>query len=490
MDRSQRINPFGDYLFGCHAARRMDRVGIGRGRAHHRVHRPPVHPFELARLGRRVDGHFVFRWNANVCFMFTFFVVTVFKSALASNNNYSLFDHHEPGVNSPPRIIHLILDEHIGIEGIPTDIEGGLATKNLITQFYLKNGFQLFGGAFSHYFNTHISISNMVNFSADIKDVPFVKNGDGYILPRNKYFKLLSERKYHIEVLSGGFLDFCSAAVVTVNCQYDFGTLHAFAKLEMPTSQKFQVVTSRYLNQSSVVPFLIRKIVLPYELLRSWIWAFELDRTRLNSLSTLRNLKVLWNDIASLPHGSALFAHLMIPHSPYVAHADCSIRPASRDFLWYNNNRFLPSAEGPTNTIASRQERYKLYFEQLGCLYLRLDELFDRMRAARVYDDSIIILHGDHGSRIGINEPTTKNQQALTKQDLVDGFSTLFAMKLPGRPGRYDKSPWSLEQLFAKFVFDAGLTPTKMLPEKSEPYVYLITDHATDPIRIPYVPPN
>jgi hypothetical protein len=201
-------------------------------------------------------------------------------------------------------------------------------------------------------------------------------------------------------------------------------------------------------------------------------------------------LKVLWNDIASLPHGTALFAHLIIPHHPYVAHADCSIRPASGDFLWYNNNRFLPSAEGPTNTIASRQERHKLYFEQLGCLYLRLDELFDRMRAARIYDDSIIILHGDHGSRIGINEPTSKNQHTLTKQDLVDGFSTLFAMKLPGRPGGYDKSPWSLEQLFAKFVFEAGLTPTKILPEKSEPYVYLITDQATDPIRIPYVPPN
>jgi hypothetical protein len=112
------------------------------------------------------------------------------------------------------------------------------------------------------------------------------------------------------------------------------------------------------------------------------------------------------------------------------------------------------------------------------------------MRAARIYDDSIIILHGDHGSRIGINEPTSKNQHTLTKQDLVDGFSTLFAMKLPGRPGGYDKSPWSLEQLFAKFVFEAGLTPTKILPEKSEPYVYLITDQATDPIRIPYVPPN
>jgi hypothetical protein len=421
----------------------------------------------------------------------TFLVVTVFQLALPSKNDDSLFQHHEPGVDSPPRIIHLVFDEHIGTAGIPTDVEGGLATKSLITQFYLKNGFQLFGGAFSHSFNTHVSISSMLNFSTavDIKNLPYVTAGRGFALSSNKYFRLLSEKKYHIEVLSSRFLDLCFGKVI-VTCQYDVGSLHTFAKLDLPTSQKFQVVTSRYLSQSSVVSFLIHRIVLPYESLRSWVWAFELDRTRLNSLSTLHGLKVLWKDLVSLPHGTALFAHLMIPHSPYVARADCSIRPPSRDFLWQNNNRFLPSAEGPTNTLASRQERYKLYFEQLKCLYSKLDELFDRMRAAGVYDDSIIILHGDHGSRIGINEPTSRNQHVLTKRDLVDGFSTLFAMKLPQRAGGYDPSPRPLGQLFAEFVFEAGLTATKILPEKSEPHVYLITDHAADPIRIPYTPPN
>jgi hypothetical protein len=119
-----------------------------------------------------------------------------------------------------------------------------------------------------------------------------------------------------------------------------------------------------------------------------------------------------------------------------------------------------------------------------------LDELFDRMRAAGVYDDSIILLHGDHGSRIVMTEPTAENHHALTEQELVDAFSTLFAMKVPGKPGGYDKSPRPLEQLFAEFVFEAGLIPTKIIPKNSEPHVYLMTDHAADPIRIPYTPPN
>jgi hypothetical protein len=418
----------------------------------------------------------------------TFFAVTVLQLILTSKGKDTLFEHHQPGPFAPPRIIHLILDEHIGIEGIPTDIEGGLATKNLISRFYLKNGFHLFGGAFSRHFKTHHSLQTMVNFSPDSNSVQY--NGTGFTLMRNYYFELLSQRNYRIEALSTGFVDFCSANTVpVVACQYDFGTLHTFAKLEVPISRKFQVVISRYLTQSTVVSFLIREAA-NLQSLRPLTWAFELDRMRLNSLGALHNLSILQKDASLLPRGTALVAHLMLPHAPYVAHADCSIRPPGREFLWHNNNSFLPSTEGPTNTPASREERYKLYFEQLQCLYLKLDALFDRMRAAGVYDESIIVLHGDHGSRIFINEPTSKNQHVLTKQDLVDGFSTLFAMKLPGKSGGYDKSPRPLEQLFAQFAFEAGLIPTNILSEKSDPYVYLMTDNAADPIRIPYIPPN
>jgi hypothetical protein len=112
------------------------------------------------------------------------------------------------------------------------------------------------------------------------------------------------------------------------------------------------------------------------------------------------------------------------------------------------------------------------------------------MRAAGIYDDSIIVLHGDHGSRIVLTEPNAATQLELTKQDLVDGYSTLFAMKLPGKSGGYDKSPWPLEQLLAKFVFEAGLAPTNIVHENSEPYVFLNGGSDGEFTRIPYVPPN
>jgi hypothetical protein len=417
----------------------------------------------------------------------TFFIVTVFQLAVAGRNNDSRFEQHKPSVHAPPRIIHLVLDEHIGIEGIPTDIEGGSATKELITQFYLKNNFHLFGGAFSHYFNTHFSVPNMLNFSALNKHNAYLYPHDrnAFTLLQNEYFNLLSEKNYNMAVLSSGFLNLCANQVVD-RCSYQVGTLRSFAKLNIPTSQKFQVLISRYLNQSSVVSFLVRTIVLNFHSQLPWAWAFELERTRLDSLNALMNLRSLWNNILSLPHGTALFAHLMIPHAPYIAYPDCSIRPPNQDSLWNDRN----SQSKWTNTITSRQKRYQLYFQQLECLYLKLDELFEGMRAAGIYDDSIIILHGDHGSRLVLIEPVSKNQHALSKQDLVDGFSTLFAMKMPGKSGGYDASPWPLEQLFAKFAFEAGLSPRKILSEKTEPFVYLTAGPDEEFIRVPYTPPN
>jgi hypothetical protein len=427
----------------------------------------------------------------------TFFVVTVFQLSFAANKNDPPFKHHKSSVHAPQRIIHLILDEHIGIEGIPTDIDGSVAIKNLIAQFYLKNGFQLFGGAYSHYFRTHTSIGNMLNFAAESNSTALISGRGPHILLRNEYFKLLSAKKYHIEVLSPGWMDYCSESLVVINACIEkrWSTLNNFAKLELPVSQKLQVLYSRYLNQSSIVAAAIYAVVPPFQSqfpalapsISQWIWAFYPDRTHTDSLNVLADLKVLWSDILSLPHGTILFAHLLLPHYPYVAQSDCSLRPTNRDFLWNSRGLFKPPS---TNTIESRKERYQQYFEQLECLYLRLDDLFDRMRAAGIYEDSIIVLHGDHGSRIVLSEPTLENQLTLTNQDLVDGFSTLFAMKLPGKQGGYDASPWPLEQLFAKFAFEAGLSPTNFLPEKSEPYVYLTAGDDNEFIRIPYISPK
>jgi hypothetical protein len=427
----------------------------------------------------------------------TFFVVTISQIAFKASDSTTLFKYRESGEQALPRIIHLILDEHIGVEGIPNDIDGGISIKNLITDFYLENGFQLFGGAYSHYFYTHTSIGNMLNYSSGSHPTALIRGRGPYDLLSNAYFKVLAAKKYRIEVLSPGWLHFCSDSTIVVNActEKDWRDLTQFPKLHLPISQRLQVLYGRYASQSIIVTSMIYAIAFPLQLrfpalassIAQWTWALDPERARTDSLNTLADLKVLWSDIASLPQGTALFAHLSLPHYPYVALSDCSIRAPSRFFLWNQRTLF----NRPTNnTTVSRKQHYQEYFEQLRCLYLRLDGLFHQMRAAGIYDDSIILIHGDHGSRIVMTEPASENRQALTKQDLQDGFSTLFAIKLPGKSGGYDKSAWPLEQLFAKFSFEAGLTPPNNVPERSNPYVYLTTDDDGEFVPIPYIPPK
>ena len=90
-----------------------------------------------------------------------------------------------------------------------------------------------------------------------------------------------------------------------------------------------------------------------------------------------------------------------------------------------------------------------MYFQQTTCLNEQLRNLFDVMRAAKIYEDATIIIHGDHGSRIRIRRPTLANRNDLTPEDLLDSFSTLFAVKIPGDKADYDLRVLSLNQIFS-----------------------------------------
>ena len=58
------------------------------------------------------------------------------------------------------------------------------------------------------------------------------------------------------------------------------------------------------------------------------------------------------------------------------------------------------------------------------------------MKSAGLFADPLIIVHGDHGSRIFRVAPRAKNKDKLARRGLLDGFSTLFAVRSPAIDGR------------------------------------------------------
>ena len=74
----------------------------------------------------------------------------------------------------------------------------------------------------------------------------------------------------------------------------------------------------------------------------------------------------------------------------------------------------------------------------------------------------------------------------MSKEDYSDAYSTLFAVKLPGKAGGYDLSIRALEDLLAeaiKMPGDSGPAPESM---ESGQFVYLESDAKGDLVRVPY----
>ncbi len=178
---------------------------------------------------------------------------------------------------------------------------------------------------------------------------------------------------------------------------------------------------------------------------------------RLGSLATAEVLRHLAETVESGGTGRLVFAHLLSPHYSYIYQADCELKPDID--TW--KNRTLPfHRDGePINTLNSRIERYKAYFDQIRCTQGQLQVLFDSLRAAGRYEESTIIIHGDHGSRISIWNPGITVSDRLSDRDIVDNYSTLYAIKQPGVAPAYDSTERSIQALFAEAFLRRPLHP-------------------------------
>ena len=142
-----------------------------------------------------------------------------------------------------------------------------------------------------------------------------------------------------------------------------------------------------------------------------------------------------------------VFAHLLMPHYSHVYDENCQVKPSVKSW----SSRYLRhfEDEGQINSSVSRSAHYQAYFAQVRCTLRILASFFDLLRQNRSYEDATIIIHGDHGSRIGLRDPVTGSQEALTDSDLIDAYSTLYAVKRPGVAAAYDPVPRSIQALFA-----------------------------------------
>jgi hypothetical protein len=312
-----------------------------------------------------------------------------------------------------PPLLHIVLDEHIGLAGLPPELPESTAAAEAILTTY--KDFDLYPYAYSRFAETRYSLASLMNgdWDADVGQL-LDRDWSSFALHENAWFERLKAQGYAIRLYQTDFLDMCGAAADACYT-YSLHSLNPIQLSTLSTGERLHLLLSE-MNFFSTAP-------LP---------------APLGATDTLQRVEA---DIASQPRGVATIVHLLLPHEGFLYRENCSVTDPSG---WEGGERLAGL------TSAERSAMYRLYLSQVVCTERQIARLFATLKEAGIYDDATIIVHGDHGSRIGERPWISDTPAALSDRDLVDHFSTLLAIKAPGGTGMVRERPVAVQQLFAE----------------------------------------
>ena len=344
--------------------------------------------------------------------VYVFFTIliltTIFTTTLPAETlkNNSQFNPSVDKESKLPDYIHIILDEHIGVEGIKIDaIERREYVNNLIYK-YIENNFQVFGRAFSSFDKTTYAIPSFLNFSTSINNLD-AKFSSGDRIKENKLFDNLNNKGYVFNIYENDFMDFCNYRKYKINKCIKYRTDILFLQDETDRNKIISVL--RYIAERYRVSFLWYKLALSdFGKFFNIPLYTAIDRYGKASLNIIDEIK---NDVLNSKGGNAFFAHLLVPHAPFTFYSDCKNKIQLKD-----NDR-----------------SYDSYFMQLQCTQKKILELINTLKNNNKLNDSIVVIHGDHGSRL------TNYAKSNLDYDTMDRNSTFFAVHLlSSKKGNYN----------------------------------------------------
>ncbi len=390
---------------------------------------------------------------------------------------FPTFPIEKTGTKNLRPVLHILLDEHIGIDGIPLEMAGATKLKQSLQDFYVKNNFHLYTKAYSHYSRSYNAVPNILNFfPRSLDNIYFQGEHLHNVLSENAYFHYLSDLGYNLRVYQSSYIDFCHLPDIHLQSCYTYpaASIQYIATLPIPVMQKLSYLSRGFLLTSYLYEILLRGYEdqlrdladrFHYEL-KHWPW-YHAHTSTLASMSVFSELAAdLQKDIG----GTFFFAHIILPHSPYVFDEHCHVNPNVNE---WDLHTYLGDE---LNTIESRQKRYTHYLPQVACVQKNMAILFQQMKKLGIYDDTTIVIHSDHGSRIMLNGPFEVNQDKLTLQDFNDGFSALFAIKSPNYKPGVSQKQLAVDYLLARFV--ERLTGNALPLKERESYIFLSPQEA------------
>jgi hypothetical protein len=358
---------------------------------------------------------------------------------------------------SLPVVLHIVLDEMMSPGAIDPTLPGGEATRDAIYAFGERHGFRIFDSVYSRYFWSEGAMAAVLN-----ADRLAMRHSDTVATlaagtTNNQHFSAMTARGYRTVVFQSANLDFCESPDVAM-CE----TFRSFD----PASARETLLDDRTRTVHLWDAFL--RAYEPSYLSAAGRWAlrrfYGLDQRDLAVLGVADRFDVQgfgpWFErykafVTHVPRGTHVFAHFLAPHGPYLLSESCMVGGAY-DVGYFLNGRF----PNPAEREAARRTYFESYFDQVRCVVSKLDGLMQAIEGAPALADAVVIIHGDHGSRISSGHEIDD----LSARDFVDNYAAFFATKQRQATPGIDCTFLSLPEAFRQAVAGEGATPQGAAP--------------------------
>lgn len=319
--------------------------------------------------------------------------------------------------NGKPLLLHIILDEQWGVGGLRA--AGDTATAAFLRKFYLERGFEIYEGAYSRSSMTEQSVPDMLSLG-ETATVTWPSPGMGRVT-ENPYFERLQKLGFSILAYQTNYFDYChSPGAPVVGCSVvPFNSIANVGHLGGKWTRRAIMAGHYFLKMNSHI----------YVRLRTESPAGKVSIAG-GGLATAKEVR---NALATRPlQGMAFFVHLLLPHRPFEFDAECRVikDPADRDNGGYGRSK---EAENRAHTMT-------LEADQILCAHKVLADLIATLDQAVGRDGAIVLVHGDHGSRL-FEDESKSGLSELTGPELNSLFSTLLAIRRPGVPAAVHLEP-------------------------------------------------
>lgn len=353
-----------------------------------------------------------------------------------------------PARSSGPPLVYIVVDEAMGVGGFRA-APGGEATASAMQSLFERHGFRVYDQAFSRHFVSARAIPNTLNFDlADNSYGPILRHHEK-LKVRSAMFERYARNGYEIVSYGTEHIDFCFKPASRCEALPSFNPFSRYITNDDMRDAALLQVVRQALPQSYIVynytgflsSYYDRNLPSAYSTFDAWAFPRWFDQFA--------------DDVAASPRGRAYFAHILMPHSPMVLDQMCRETGAATVGYFLTEKHNLRGAALDNE----RAQHYRRYYGQSGCLLRKLDSLLTRLEQAPAFKDATIVIHGDHGSRISAGQYV----ETISRRDMVDNYSALYAIKAPHITPGIDRRKTSVQRLTAEFF--SGRTAQQLGPD-------------------------